>query len=223
MPKINVRDLELIDYEKAWELQKDLLKKRIAKEIPDTLLLVEHPPVITYGKSNKEKNLIADNNTINCEGIKVFEVERGGDVTYHEPGQLVAYPILDLNQHKRDVHWYMRMLEEVIIKTLHTFNIKGERIEDKTGVWTEIDVLEDTKMYGKIASLGVKLSKWCCMHGVALNVCNSLKGFKLMHPCGLEGVKMVSMKGVLKENDKPINLNNVKEVFLKEFLNVFNY
>lgn len=223
MPKIEVRDLKLIDYEQAWELQKKLLKKRIDKEIPDTLLIVEHPPVITYGKSSKGQNLIIDIPSLTKHGIKVFEVERGGDITYHEPGQLVAYPILDLNQHKRDVHWYMRMLEEVVINSLLKYNINGFRIESKTGVWTNIDSIEDTKMYGKIASLGVKLSKWCSMHGIALNVCNSLKGFNFMHPCGLEGVKMVSMKSIVKENDNSINVNSVKEVFLNEFLNVFNY
>jgi lipoyl(octanoyl) transferase len=221
--KIEVKDLGLIDYELAWKLQKELIEKIKNNDIGEQLLICEHNPVITYGKSSKKNNLLINENELLKKGIKLFEVERGGDITFHEPGQLVAYPILNLNNHKRDVHWYMRQLEEVVINTLSDFNLNSERIESKTGVWIEISILNHIKSYGKIASLGVKLSRWCTMHGIALNVTNSLDGFNLMNPCGLDDVKMVSMKSLQGTNElKDFNFEIVKTSFVDNFLNIFD-
>ncbi|MCL4143377.1 UNVERIFIED_CONTAM: hypothetical protein GTU68_054601, partial [Idotea baltica] len=229
---IEVTDLGLIAYEVAWKLQKELLEERKSDNICDQLLICEHNPVITYGKSSKKVNLLINEQELLKKGIKLFEVERGGDITYHEPGQLVAYPILNLNDHKRDVHWYMRQLEEVVIRTLLDFKIDSKRVESKTGVWTEISILNQSKSYGKIASLGVKLSKWCTMHGIALNVNNSMDGFRLMNPCGLDDVQMVSMDNLSNStisnstNSNSTNLKNlsfdiVKKSFIDNFLNIF--
>lgn len=222
MPKIEVKDLGLIDYKDSWKFQKELLEKRKAADISDQLLICEHPPVITYGKSSKKINLLINEQELSKKGIKLFEVERGGDITFHEPGQLVAYPILNLNNHKRDVHWYMRQLEEVVIKTLSNFDLKSERVENKTGVWIEISIQNQPKSYGKIASLGVKLSRWCTMHGIALNVTNSLSGFNLMNPCGLDDVKMVSMESLKSiKKLKSFSFDIVRNNFVDNFLNIF--
>jgi lipoate-protein ligase B len=224
-------DLGTIEYKEAWELQKSLLNKRILSEIKDTVILCEHPEVITYGKRSLTDHLLVPEDLLQQNKIELLEVERGGDITWHGPGQLIAYPILDLNHYKRDVHWYMRQLEEVIIETLSGHAIIGERLEGKTGVWVKNTQADSaTARLRKIASLGVKISRWCTMHGVAINVTNSLTAFDYMNPCGLKDIKMTSMLLELQESKSECNLesdkfavviSDVKENFKQAFLSQF--
>jgi lipoate-protein ligase B len=145
---------------------------------------LEHPPVVTLGRSSKEKNLVASPEYLASHGVELFEVERGGDVTFHGPGQLVGYPIFDLKRHKQDLHWYLRQLEQVLIDMLSVYGIPAERNSGRTGVWTRGK---------KIASIGVHARDWVTWHGFALNVVNDLSFFELIVPCGIDGVEMTSV------------------------------
>jgi lipoyl(octanoyl) transferase len=185
---LEVRDLGLVPYGEALELQRALADQRIRGEIPDTLLLLEHPSVITLGRGTREASLPLDPEALRRRGVEVFEIERGGDVTWHGPGQLVGYPILDLQQHKPDLHWYLRRLEEVLITALAPFGIAAERRTGYTGVWTG---------GRKIASIGIHVRQWVTWHGFALNVTTDLSAFDLIVPCGISGVEMTS---VAREN-----------------------
>src|SRR3954447_11776616 len=172
-------------YAKALELQREVAKDRISGAIPqDVLLLVEHPPVVTLGRASKEKHLVAPPAYLRSKGVELFEVERGGDVTFHGPGQLVGYPIIDLKRHRQDLHWYLRKIEEALIDTLADFAIPGERNTAYTGVWTRGK---------KIASIGVHAREWVTWHGFALNVTTDLSFFDLIVPCGIDGVVMTSI------------------------------
>ena len=185
---LDVRDLGVMRYGEALDLQRRLADERIAQRIPDTLLLVEHPPVITLGRGTKQASLPIDPDALRARGIEVFEIERGGDVTYHGPGQLVGYPIIDLQQHKPDLHWYLRQLEQVLIDALGAFGIPAERNPGYTGVWTR---------GRKIASIGIHVRQWVTWHGFALNVTTDLSPFSLIVPCGIPDVVMTS---VVKES-----------------------
>src|SRR5690349_23609362 len=172
-------------YGDALELQRDIARERISGAIPqDVLLLLEHPPVVTLGRGAKEKNLVASPDFLQSKGVEVFEVERGGDVTFHGPGQLVGYPIIDLKRHREDLHWYLRTLEGALIAALGELGIEAERNPGYTGVWTK---------GRKIASIGVHARDWVTWHGFALNVSTDLSYFDLMVPCGIEAVTMTSM------------------------------
>jgi lipoyl(octanoyl) transferase len=172
-------------YEEALELQRAVARHRITGEIPeDVLLLVEHPPVVTLGRSSKQKNMISSAEFLASKGVELFEVERGGDVTFHGPGQLVGYPIIDLKRHKQDLHWFLRSVEEAIIRTISRYGIPGERSTGYTGVWTK---------GRKIASIGVHARDWVTWHGFALNVTTDLSYFDLIVPCGIDGVEMTSV------------------------------
>src|SRR5690349_8491082 len=185
MAELWVERLGLLDYGKALEYQRALAQARIAGTIEeDVLLLVEHPPVVTLGRSAKNQNLLASPALLAARGAELFEVERGGDVTFHGPGQLVGYPIIDLKRHKRDLHWYLRQVEEALIRAIGDFGIPGERQAGYTGVWTR---------NRKIASIGVHARDWVTWHGFALNVSTDLSYFDLMVPCGIEAVTMTSM------------------------------
>ncbi len=191
-----VRNLGRRPYAEVWELQRETQQALIARRGPETLLVCEHPPTITLGKSSKAEHVLASPETLSKNRIEVFNVERGGDVTYHGPGQVVVYPIVDLRLRKRDVDWYMRLLEQAAIETLATFGVVGTRIKGKTGVW----VLDpDGFSPRKIASLGVRISRWCTMHGLALNLGSvpgeiSLEeGFSYINPCGLGDVQITSL------------------------------
>lgn len=179
--------LPLTPYDAAWALQKRAAAARISGELPeDLLILVQHPPVVTLGRSTKPGHLLASAEYLEERGIQVRDVERGGDVTIHEPGQLVAYPIVDLKRHKKDLHWYLRQIEEVIIRALATFALECHRVEGLTGVW-------HTRADGsrvKLASIGVHARDWVTWHGVALNVVNDLSTFDHTVPCGIDGVTM---------------------------------
>ena len=178
--------LGVAPYAEILELQRRVAAARIAGEIgQDVLLLLEHEPVVTLGRSSREKNLVASKEFLASRGVELFEVERGGDVTFHGPGQLVAYPIMDLKRHRQDLHWYLRALEQAIIDTLAEFGVPAERSTGYTGVWTA---------GRKIASIGVHARDWVTWHGVALNVNNDLSYFDLIVPCGIPGVVMTSIE-----------------------------
>lgn len=172
-------------YADALEYQREVARQRISGELDqDLLLLVEHPPVVTLGRSSKQKNLVSSPDFLASKGVELFEVERGGDVTFHGPGQLVGYPIIDLTRHKQDLHWYLRSVEEALITTLGEFDIPAERNKGFTGVWTR---------GRKIASIGVHARDWVTWHGFALNVATDLTYFDLIVPCGIDGVVMTSI------------------------------
>src|SRR5208337_2846509 len=198
----NLLDLGSRDYAEVWNLQRNLLELRGKKAILDTLVLVEHPHVFTVGKG------IAGEVPATVEGVPVFRVERGGQWTYHGPGQLVGYPILDLNARERDIHGFLRNIEETIIRALAEFGITGERGE-QTGVWVGRK---------KVASIGAAVRNWVAFHGVALNVNTDLNYFQMITPCGFPGSTMTSMKALLgKEMDFGLVKNEVHRSFEEVF------
>jgi lipoyl(octanoyl) transferase len=185
MPQLLVCDLGTLPYGEALALQRAAAKARISGALgEDLLLLVEHPPVVTLGRSSKQQHLLAAPALLAARGVDLFEVERGGDVTFHGPGQLVGYPIVDLKRHTQDLHWYLRQVEEALIRALAPFGIPAERRAGLTGVWA----------HGrKLASIGVHARDWVTWHGFALNVTTDLSYFDLMVPCGIAQVEMTSM------------------------------
>ena len=205
-----VEDLGRRAYGEVLELQRQVAAERIAGERPDTLLLVEHDPVVTLGRSTKQGNLLADPALLASRGVELFDIERGGDVTFHGPGQLVGYPIIDLTQHRQDLHWYLRQLEQVLIDTLAAYDVKGGRVDKYTGVW-----VADRK----IASIGVHARSWVTWHGFALNVSTDLSYFDLMVPCGISGVTMTSL---VREANRPISLDEVSRQVIAAFAESFD-
>jgi lipoyl(octanoyl) transferase len=184
-PRLAVADLGTVPYGTALERQRSLAEDRIAGRLDhDLLLLLEHPPVITLGRGTKAASLPITPEALRRRGIDVFEIERGGDVTYHGPGQLVGYPIFDLGAHRRDLHWFLRQIEEALIVALAGLGIVGERNEGYTGVWTK---------GRKIASIGIHVRQWVTWHGFALNVTTDLSPFDLIVPCGIPNVVMTSV------------------------------
>jgi lipoate-protein ligase B len=188
---LHVIDLGVLPYADALVIQRDAAKARLDGTLDqDVLLLVEHPPVITTGRSTKVGNLLATSGELTARGVELFDVERGGDVTFHGRGQLVGYPIVDLTRHTQDLHWYLRQLEEVLIRALSACGIAAARNLGKTGVWVE---------NRKIASIGVHARQWVTWHGFALNVTTDLSYFDLMIPCGIPDVVMTSVERELLE------------------------
>ncbi len=180
-------------YGDALELQRATAAARISGQITDdVLLLVEHPPVVTLGRGTKPGHLVASEALLKARGVELFEVERGGDVTFHGPGQLVGYPIMDLKQHRRDLHWYLRTVEESIIRALASLGLQSERNTGYTGVWTR-GVHNDALRPRKIASIGVHARDWVTWHGFALNVTTDLSYFDLIVPCGISDVTMTTV------------------------------
>ena len=188
MPRVLVTHLGRTRYAAAWDLQKALWSLRCAGKVDDLLLLTEHEHVYTIGKSGDENHLLAGPDELRADGVDLFAVDRGGDITYHGPGQLVGYPILDLNGYTPDIHQYLRNLEEVLIRTLAPFGIRAGREEGMTGVWAGGE---------KIAAIGVKVSRWVTMHGFALNVCTDLAKFGRIIPCGIFHKGVTSMEKLL--------------------------
>jgi lipoyl(octanoyl) transferase len=175
-PSCQVRDLGRIGYAEAFDLQRTLVERRKRGEISDQLLIVEHPHVVTMGRNGHDANVLASPELLERAGIQFHRTDRGGDVTYHGPGQIVGYPIVDLREWKRDVVAYVRAIEQVIIDALAEFSIDAKRVDGSTGVWTD---------RGKIAAIGVHISRWVTSHGFALNVDTDLSFFKYIVPCGL--------------------------------------
>lgn len=185
MPQLLVTDLGVVPYEESLAFQRAVARARISGAIAeDVLLLVEHPPVVTLGRSSKQHHLLASPAVLAARGVELFEVDRGGDVTFHGPGQLVGYPIVDLKRHRQDLHWYLRQVEESLIRGVAPFGIAAERSTGQTGVWTK---------GRKLASIGVHARDWVTWHGFALNVTTDLSYFDLMVPCGIAEVEMSSI------------------------------
>jgi lipoate-protein ligase B len=199
-------DLGTRDYLEVWNLQRKLVKKRLGNEVKDVLLLVEHPHVFTVGKRGPKQ--------FKVNNIPVYFIERGGQVTYHGYGQLVAYPILSLQDSRLDVRTYVRALEEVVIQTLACYKIRGIRIKDYPGVWVNVDGKKK-----KICSIGLAIKQWVVYHGLALNVNTNLSYFEMINPCGLEPSVMTSMHILL---GKKLDFKDVKRKFVESFEKVFN-
>ena len=200
-----------LGYVEVLELQRSLARERISGAIPqDLLLLVEHPPVVTLGRSSKQKHLVASPEFLQGKGVELFEVERGGDVTFHGPGQLVGYPIIDLKRHRQDLHWYLRKIEEALINALADYGVPGERNTAYTGVWTRGK---------KIASIGVHARDWVTWHGFALNVTTDLSYFDLIVPCGIDGVVMTSLARELGLED--VSMQDVRDRVTAKFAEAF--
>ena len=204
--KILIQDLGFKKYKSVLSLQKKLQKQRIAGNINDTLILVEHEPVYTLGKNSNRDHLLQSRD----KSVEVYNTERGGEVTFHGPGQLVGYPILDLRNYKKSVSWYMRTLEELTIRVLKEFDIKSSRIKGLTGVWVENK---------KIAAQGVRISRWVTMHGFSINICPQLSYYDGIIPCGIFDHDVTSMEECLnkKISIKKIK-NSVSEIFLELFI-----
>lgn len=206
---MTVVDLGTKDYKLVWDIQKKIHEKRVLDETDDTLLLVEHDPVITMGKSGKGQNLLLSQELLRDKGVAYYEIERGGDVTFHGPGQLVGYPILNIKQGLVGIRPYIERLQEIIIATLADFDILAMTKNKMIGVWTES---------GKICSIGVAVKRWVSFHGFALNVNTDLSYFDLIVPCGIKNVTMTSMKEILHTD---IEMHDVKQRVTAHFSALF--
>ena len=225
---IIAKHLGNIDYQQAWDFQAQVFDTIVQHKIANRTLpveqqtitsnyifLCEHPHVYTLGKSGKEENLLQTPAVLASEGISFVHINRGGDITYHGPGQLVAYPVMDMDNFFTDIHRYMRLLEESVIQTLAHFDLHAGRIAGLTGVW--MDFVEQ-KNPRKIAAFGVKMSRWVTMHGLALNVNTDLKYFNNIIPCGITDKAVTSMQ---QELGKTINMEEVEQIFLQKFEKIF--
>lgn len=227
---LEFRDLGLMDYLPAFEFQENLMKSiidlklknrdrtdKIFEETPNYFLFVEHPHVYTLGKSGDEHNMLANSKKLEEIDATFVKTNRGGDITYHGFGQIVGYPVLDLDNFKSDIHLYMRNLEEVIIRTIADYGLKGERSEGETGVWLDVG-----KPYArKICAMGVKTSKWVTMHGFALNVNTDLRYFEYIIPCGIKDKAVTSLARELERKFSEEDVAEVKSKIKKHFEEVF--
>lgn len=213
---LDVRRLGRVAYDAALDLQTRLVEERRRGEVGDLLLLLEHPPVITLGVKTRgsQMNIVASVETLAREGVSVFETGRGGDITYHGPGQLVGYPIFDLRPDRCDVHVYVRDIEEALILALAEFGIESARLEGRTGVWVGPPGREE-----KIAAIGVRISRWITSHGFALNVATNLKHFQLIVPCGIADRGVTSIARVL---GRDVPMPEVEDAVVRGFERVFN-
>jgi len=209
MAQLTVYNLGLLDYQQAFDLQDKLLNRRIAGGITDTLLLLEHPPTLTMGRGDDQKNLLVSEARLRAQGIAIYPTDRGGSITWHGPGQLVGYPIIDLGERDRDIHQYIRNLEEVIIRTLRTFSIHAGRDEEHIGVWVGSE---------KVAAIGVKVKKWVTKHGFSINVNSDLSHFSLINPCGIADKGVTSMAGLL---GREVPMADVSQTVIDTFAAVF--
>ena len=225
--QIKFIDLGTMDYKEAWDFQQNLFDEivQIKKEnrknntnlkTPNYFLFVEHPHVYTLGKSGNYSNLLIDENQLKNKNASFYKINRGGDITYHGPGQIVGYPILDLENFFTDIHKYLRFLEQTVIQTLDNFGIKGERNDGKTGVWIDID----TPFPKKICAMGVRASRWVTMHGFALNVNVDLDYFNNIIPCGLTDNVVTSINKELNQSETDIT--EIKNVLKSCFSETFN-
>ena len=225
MQKIQLQDIGLTDYKDAWDFQNEIFQDIIAIKLknrdlevktptPNHFIFTEHPHVYTLGKSGDINNLLLSKEQLKEKGITFFKSNRGGDITYHGPGQIVGYPILDLDNFFTDIHKFMRNLEEVIIRTIADYGLKGERSEGETGVWLDVG----TPFARKICALGVRTSRWVTMHGFALNVSTDIGYFDHIIPCGIRGKAVTSLE---IELEKKIPKDEVKQKIKKYFAIVF--
>jgi len=249
--QIEIIRLGLVDYQRCRDLQRNIQQELIATDRLDALILCQHPPVITIGKSGSKQNLLISQQDLEANGIQLYEVERGGDITFHGPGQLVLYPLLNLHHYRTDVHWYMRQLEQVAIRFLSFYGIESTQIEGKTGVWTvsnengrttigqRSDLVgqnsESYKQYRlespdnrgenyeskKIASIGVRISRWRTLHGLAVNIEDCQYGFRHINPCGYNDIVMTSVSQELAPFGKAPDLESAGEKLIESFLEIF--
>ena len=212
MRQLEVRRLGLIGYDEALTLQRELVEERRADRVPDLLLLLEHPPVITLGVRSEiaRANVVATDERLTDLGIAVHETGRGGDVTYHGPGQIVGYPILDLRPDRCDVHKYVRDLEEVMIRNCADYGVKAGRIAGLSGTWVGAE---------KIGAIGIRISRWITSHGFAFNVTTNLDHFKLIVPCGIADHGVTSLE---RATGRSIPLPEVEDVLVRRFAEVFD-
>ena len=204
-----ILDMGLIDYVEALKIQRELVIKRRLGEISDSALIVEHPAVFTIGRSGSRENLLVGEDFLKARGIGVIDADRGGDITFHSPGQLVIYPIIDLKAGVRDLHKYLRALEEVAINFLQRFSLEGRRAAGATGVW-----IADKK----IVSIGIAAKDWVTYHGMSININNDTSFFSMINPCGMRGLKVTSLKEVLA---REIPRADAKRICLNEFNEIF--
>lgn len=229
-PVVSFRDLGLAPYKETWDFQEELFERNVQRKLQnrsegkadgegteDVLLFVEHPHVYTLGKSGDIFHLLVSEEKLKEIGATYYPINRGGDITYHGPGQIVGYPLLDLEHFFTDIHKYMRYLEEAIIRTIAHYGIAGGRIEGLTGVWLDID---DPKKARKIAALGVKCSRWLTMHGFAFNVNTDLNYFNHIVPCGITDKKVTSLSNELGHE---MDMDEVKRILLQELADVFQF
>lgn len=225
--KMLFQDLGIQSYKKVWDYQEQLLKQSVAIKsknrneninliINNYLLFVEHPPVYTLGKSGDVANILLSEEELTKKGIEYFHINRGGDITFHGPGQIVGYPIIDLEQFKTDLGWYLRNLEEVIILTMKEYDLVGMRSPGETGVWLDVGIKGRER---KICAMGIRCSRWITMHGFALNVNTDLNYFNFIIPCGIQNKQVTSLQ---KELGKEILQKEVEEKLLLNFEKVFN-
>jgi len=223
---LQIEDLKVKDYKETWDYQEILFQKiiqiksrnrneKLTRETPNYLLFVEHPHVYTLGKSGHIENLLISEEKLKSIDAKFYKINRGGDITYHGPGQIVGYPILDLENFFTDIHKYMRFLEEMIILTLAEYGLKAERSRGETGVWLDVG----TPFARKICAMGVRASRWVTMHGFALNVNTNLGYFDNMIPCGIKGKAVTSLNVELGKVE--VSMDEVKVKLLKHFLELF--
>lgn len=203
----------LIPYGPACELQRQLVEARKAGAIPDTLLLCEHPHVITFGRNGNREHLRAGERVLAQMNVEIHSTDRGGDITYHGPGQIVGYPILDLAEHRRDVRWYVEQLEELMIRATADFGLSAKRVEGRHGVWVDTPSGEE-----KLAALGVHLSRWVTSHGFAYNVSTDLRYFDLIVPCGIAGKRATSLERAL---GRAVPDQEVRERLVAHFAEAF--
>ncbi len=207
--KGKIIDLGQMDYKEAWNRQLEAVEIVLAGG-KDTLIFVEHPPVLTLGANFHESNLLLNTGEYSAMGIEIVKTDRGGDVTYHGPGQLVIYPIFDVSRHGKDLHRWMRDLEEVMLQVLQRYGLSGRRFEGFTGAWIEDE---------KIAAIGVKIRRWVSLHGIALNCNNGTEGFEGIVPCGISGYGVTSLTHVL---GREVEVDEVKPRVIEAFSSVFN-
>jgi lipoyl(octanoyl) transferase len=226
-PVVQIQDLGLIDYKEAWDLQESLLKESVDLKIANRtnnslrlptnhLLFCEHPHVYTLGKSGKQEHLLLDDNQLSEVSATYYKINRGGDITYHGPGQLVMYPIIDLEQFFTDIHKYLRFLEEAVILTLKEYGLHADRYEGLTGVWIE----PNTPKARKICAMGVKCSRWITMHGIGFNINSDLNYFQHIVPCGIDDKAVTSLE---KELGRKISMMEVKEKLTKQMATIFGF
>jgi lipoyl(octanoyl) transferase len=212
-------DVWLMGYAEAWELQKRLVAARKINAIEDVLLLCEHPHVITLGRNGKRENLLASQQVLRQKGVEFYASNRGGDITYHGPGQLVGYPIVNLGAIRRDVVWFVRMLEEAMIRATAEFAVAAGRVEGKTGIWvqgTQATPVAETEE--KLGAIGVHISRWVTSHGFAYNVSTDLRYFDLIVPCGISGRKATSLEKIL---GRTVSRKEVMQPLVRSFGEVF--